>query len=725
MENKNTISNTIEHSLSFAARLTVLGFAVFILTGIANAQTNLARGKTAKQSSTRSAGGAASRAVDGITSGVFSNNSVTHTASESENGTWWEVDLGGIYSISQIKIFNRTDCCQDRLNNMGVKVSNTPFRSNSDGILFGELVTFGNIRTFNASQVGRYIRIYKKSGGFLSLAEVEVYGSPVSTASTSSVPVRNTATNSSNDFYMMIAADPQYPWKDVDFIEGTHSLRTRADLVNIDQVSSIVELANKLDGKQRGVIINGDLTAYGHPWQRASYFKIWGNLTRYEGLGNHDYSNNLGGCAESCANRMIEYMKSRIRLLKPPYSDPDSLAYGWDIGNVHFIQLHNYPAFVANTGTYNIKSSMGWLEEDLRKARAAGKAIIINLHDYNDKFKKENEEQFNEFNNLLQRYKVSAVFAGHIHKEIGKIADVGKTPIFRSGSPMYNNYLLVHFNGDKMKVEKVNSKDAKIERSDVGEYDLDTSTQINSSSHFTSPDRTKKTTYKVRIKTGTSGAGGTDANIYISFTGRNGQTEEYKLDKADYNDFEAGDDDEYVLNNVLDVGNTIKGFRIRSDLSNPGYPWLLEKVTITKGTSTLSPITVNQVLQNDNNKSLYFDLSATSVSVNYTIKIYTGTKTGAGTDSNIDFTLCGSNGCTKTIRLNLYINGNAFENGKTDTVNFADINVGTNMYIKVKSDDKYSGSDWYLNKIEVNSAIGNKTFTINTWFEETDTKQFN
>ena len=71
---------------------------------------NVARGGKATQKSTAS-GGVASRAIDGNTSGVYTQGSITHTAENIEN-PWWEVDLGGPYPIEAIAIYNRTD---DRL----------------------------------------------------------------------------------------------------------------------------------------------------------------------------------------------------------------------------------------------------------------------------------------------------------------------------------------------------------------------------------------------------------------------------------------------------------------------------------------------------------------------------------------------------------------------------------------------------------------------------------
>src|SRR6185295_6439152 len=73
-----------------------------------------------------------------------------------------------------------------------------------------------------------------------------------------------------------------------------------------------------------------------------------------------------------------------------------SLSYSWDIGDVHFVQLHNYPAYVASWNGWNagaarreffeITSSMDWLRNDMTKARNEGKKIILNMHDCGEHF---------------------------------------------------------------------------------------------------------------------------------------------------------------------------------------------------------------------------------------------------------------------------------------------------------------------------------------------------
>src|SRR5262249_1590620 len=68
---------------------------------------NVARGGKATQSST-GFGGDAFRAIDGKTSGNYSDGGQSHTE-EGTNSPWWQVDLGAEYPIHSIVIWNRTD----------------------------------------------------------------------------------------------------------------------------------------------------------------------------------------------------------------------------------------------------------------------------------------------------------------------------------------------------------------------------------------------------------------------------------------------------------------------------------------------------------------------------------------------------------------------------------------------------------------------------------------
>ena len=158
-------------------------------SGICSTSTNLALNQVATQSSTYG-GGLASLAVDGDTTGnsPWSAN-LQHTQTEYQ--PWWEVDLGQQSDIDQVNIYNRSDCCQNRVRDFYILVSDAPF-SPTDSLseilnspqvavhfVAGQIGVLGQI-PFEVS--GRYVRIQLTNPDLmLHMAEVEVMGCPNTT----------------------------------------------------------------------------------------------------------------------------------------------------------------------------------------------------------------------------------------------------------------------------------------------------------------------------------------------------------------------------------------------------------------------------------------------------------------------------------------------------------------------------------------------------------------
>jgi hypothetical protein len=134
---------------------------------------NLALQGVATQSST-CYGGEASRAIDGNTDGNWRAGSMQHTCSGTN---WWKVDLGADkqHTITSVSIYNRSDCCNNRLTDADVQVLDS----------FENIVAFQTIEAGDVQAVynfdfggvqGRYVRYKKNSSGAFNIAEVEVMG---------------------------------------------------------------------------------------------------------------------------------------------------------------------------------------------------------------------------------------------------------------------------------------------------------------------------------------------------------------------------------------------------------------------------------------------------------------------------------------------------------------------------------------------------------------------
>ncbi len=154
---------------------------------------------TARQSST-AYGGAAVRAIDGNIDGQYRSESVTHTANEFQ--PWWELDLGSSRPVDAVTLYNRTDCCSERLSDFYVLTSADAFGNRSlDALLADPAVKatrvegqLGCCGSFAVGADTRYVRIQKAGSGMLSLAEVQVFGGQ------QNIAVGKPATQSSTGF---------------------------------------------------------------------------------------------------------------------------------------------------------------------------------------------------------------------------------------------------------------------------------------------------------------------------------------------------------------------------------------------------------------------------------------------------------------------------------------------------------------------------------------------
>jgi len=278
----------------------------------------------------------------------------------------------------------------------------------------------------------------------------------------------------------IVTSDPQYPW--IDQCPGCNELVEGERLVD-EQYRSINSYAagTKVDA----MFINGDLTAFGHPWQVAVMdSKVRSlNVKVFPGLGNHDIQNNAGVCwLNQCLIRSVYWYDRMVReagvnQYDATYSEwyefpqivhslTGSLAYMKEFGNVRVLQLNNYPEYeVRGEGQSDwytfgakdkikISSTLYWLEHQLASARAAGKVVVVMMH-------KPNSKENSQFGALMEQYGVTAIFAGHVHSQVGEAGPNGGTRQFLSGSASYRSYLIVEFDdaASKMHVLKVENND--------------------------------------------------------------------------------------------------------------------------------------------------------------------------------------------------------------------------------------------------------------------------
>jgi len=306
--------------------------------------------------------------------------------------------------------------------------------------------------------------------------------------------VRDTSVQAADDvFTVAVMSDPQLPWDDTspEAQANGGSGNISPNLVwrnsrkyNLEMAQSINKLSdesNQTASKFAFTVINGDLTAYFHPDQHAEFRAIYDigfpwaypvalKTPVYLGLGNHDYENNLNNCNSfstdnnRCAKNAINLIRGSVFLdyVKNMPSgtlesyDAGSLAYSWNKGPYHFVQLHNEPDY--EIPKLGISKSVDWLEKDLARASQRGQTVIVNMH--------KPPEADSSLASILSPHKVAVIFAGHLHSSSGKFSNLKtssgrRIPVFLSGSADQHSFLRVDFqnsNGQRsLRIAKINT----------------------------------------------------------------------------------------------------------------------------------------------------------------------------------------------------------------------------------------------------------------------------
>jgi hypothetical protein len=285
---------------------------------------------------------------------------------------------------------------------------------------------------------------------------------------------------------MIVTSDPQYPWTDLTDAHVTQSdsaRDSRSEALITEQYLSIAAYRAARPGTDIPVFINGDLTAYGHGHQRAVMARLLTILgdNVHLGLGNHDYENNIrkengsgcynNGCARDSIGDLVRHVTSKAGKISFDFSVipgvfrtvyEGSLAYAVDapgLDRVLSIQLNNFPnyevSFETNEGVgagrYDISSSLPWLrhliENKLEKPRYGDWKDrdhdfgIVHMHDP--------KELYGDFARMVINADIAAIFAGHLHEQMGRYGEVGSVPVYLSGSASQRTYLIVEHDTDE------------------------------------------------------------------------------------------------------------------------------------------------------------------------------------------------------------------------------------------------------------------------------------
>jgi len=121
------------------------------------------------------------KAVDGGTNGNWNQGNGSVFASNDANQPWWYGELDEYRYIDTVTIYNRTECCTDRMNNTVLFISDVPFKStdfqetqSQYGVKAYPITGVQNTYTINVGALGRYVRLQHSGNEYLNFAEIQV-----------------------------------------------------------------------------------------------------------------------------------------------------------------------------------------------------------------------------------------------------------------------------------------------------------------------------------------------------------------------------------------------------------------------------------------------------------------------------------------------------------------------------------------------------------------------
>jgi hypothetical protein len=91
-----------------------------------------------------------------------------------DDPSWWQVDLQGVYTLTQLKLYNRKACCQERAKTVQVLLSTDG--SNWERAYAHDGTAFDVLTVDLTGRRARYVRLQLAERQSLNFQECEVYG---------------------------------------------------------------------------------------------------------------------------------------------------------------------------------------------------------------------------------------------------------------------------------------------------------------------------------------------------------------------------------------------------------------------------------------------------------------------------------------------------------------------------------------------------------------------
>jgi cytolysin (calcineurin-like family phosphatase) len=179
-----------------------------------------------------------------------------------------------------------------------------------------------------------------------------------------------------------------------------------------------------------GVVFLGDITGWGTaPLEIPTFRRYFERgasgesiaFPSYVGLGNHDVdsADRPPDLAAQYRAMYWAYVDGRHKGPSAPVPttrfDAGSHAYSWDVGGVHFIQVHRF----AGDRGYGLPSSLDFVRSDLAASAADGRPVFLFHHYGMDQFGREarwwTDADRRAYRDVLRGYTVAGIVVGHSH----------------------------------------------------------------------------------------------------------------------------------------------------------------------------------------------------------------------------------------------------------------------------------------------------------------------
>ncbi|CAG5116254.1 unnamed protein product, partial [Candidula unifasciata] len=245
--------------------------------------------------------------------------------------------------------------------------------------------------------------------------------------------------------------------------------------------------------------------------------------------------------------------------------------------------------------------------------------------------------------------------------------------------------------------------------------------------------------YEITVVTGQEPGSGTTAQLVIVFYGDKGHSEPFLIEEHGAVILTEGSIQKFQVSTDTDLGNLYKirvGFNAagceQEWYSDPDSSpsWFTEMIQIKNiNTAQKHHIDTNQWVRIEAEQDFWREfpikraISSETLAVqDYIIDVYTGDRSGAGTNANVYIQICGQNGDSGWRHLHSSKQiSSKFERESHDVFTVTAVDLGKLTKVKVKHDGHGPGSGWYLDKIKVRESQEAATvflFECNRWLDE-------